>query len=188
MELDWTLVARYAAPLLALFVGATLSRLLESRPRVVTYVAHAAAIRAETQQGPPMQFYTHSVVVRNNGRKAANNLRLGHAILPPYSVYPPHEFRVVDVPGGRELVFPVLAPDEQITVAYLYSPPLHSGDVNTYTRSDEGIARVLNVLPTPQASPGMVRLGWFLMAVGALTTTIVAGQFILRLLHLVWGA
>lgn len=187
MEIDWTLVARYAAPLLALFVGAALNRLLENRPKLVTYLANAAAIQVPVPQGGPMQVHTHSVVVRNGGRKAATNLRLGHSVLPAFSVSPPHEYKVVDVEGGKEIVFPVLVPKEQITVAYLYFPPTVWSNVNTYTKSDEGFARVLNVLPTPQAPPWLARVAWFLLAVGAFTTLFVVGQFVTRVLRLVYG-
>ena len=36
MEIDWTLVAGYASPLVALFVGAGIGRLVENRPKRVT--------------------------------------------------------------------------------------------------------------------------------------------------------
>ena len=187
MEIDWILVSRYAAPLLALFVGAALNRLMENRPKLVTFLANAAAVQVRTPQQSTLQVHTHSIVVRNNGRKAATNLRLGHNALPDFSVYPAREYRVVDVDGGRELVFPVLPPRDQFTVAYLYFPPMLWSDINTYTRADEGSARILQALPTPQPPQWLVRLSLFLLVIGAFTTLFVVGQFLTKLVPLVYA-
>lgn len=187
MKIDWTLVARYAAPLIALFVGAALTRLIEKRPRLATYLANAAAIEIPGLEGGSMRVHTHSIVVRNAGRKAAINVRLGHFDLPAFSVFPPHDYQVVDVPGGHEIVFPTLVPMEEVTVAYLYFPPRVWNEVNTYTRSDEGFARVLKVLPTEQLPPWLSRLALFLVVVGGFTTIFVLGQFLARIMRLVYG-
>ena len=123
------------------------------------------------------QVFTHSVVVRNAGRKAANNVRLGHNVLPDFSVFPAVPYNVAALPGGgSEIVFPSLVPGEQITVTYLYFPPLLWNGVNTYTKSDDGFAQVLNVLPTPQLAPWLQRILWALIILGSITALYAVGQ------------
>lgn len=185
MVIDWHLIARYAAPLLAVFVGIAISRWLERRPRLVMFLAHAAAINVPSD--PPMTVHTHSIVVRNAGGRVASNIRLGHNMLPAFSVYPPQPYEVVDIIGGEEIVIPKLVPKEQITIAYLYMPPIIWSQVNTYTKSDEGFAHVLNVLPTQQFPRWLSVLLWFFIAIGALATAIALSEFTFRLLRLVYG-
>jgi hypothetical protein len=150
MTIDWMLVATIGGPLLALPVGAALDRFLERRPKLITYLGHVSSFRI---QGPPIaDVFTHSIVVRNAGGRAATNVRIGHNTLPQnFQIFPPVEFRVVNHPNGAaDIVIGTLAPGEQITISYLYFPPLTWAGINTTVICDDGFAKVLNVLPTPQ--------------------------------------
>ena len=69
MEIAWNVVAIIAAPLIALFVGAVLNRAIESRPRLVTYLGHVSAHRLKREDNTPYDIFTHSVVLRNSGRR-----------------------------------------------------------------------------------------------------------------------
>jgi len=171
VHIDWGQFATYAAPVLALFVGAALDRLLERRPKLISYLVHASAVEIVPPNGVNFWAHIHSVVVRNNGREAATDVRLGHSAWPPnYSVYPPTQHTVVNLPGGTtEIVVPVLVPGEQITVTYLYYPPVVVGQVNTYVKHAKGFAKVLNVLPTPQAAPWVLWAYRILMSLGLIT-------------------
>ena len=100
MTVDWTLFARYVAPVVTLFVGAALNRYLERRPKLITFLSHAAAVAVQPPNGAPFNVHTHSVVVRNAGGKPAMNVRLGHALLPNYSVYPQVAYQVTPLPAG----------------------------------------------------------------------------------------
>ncbi len=168
MSVDWNVVATMASPLVALFVGAALNRAIESRPRVVSYLGHVSGIFL-SRATPPMQVNTHSVVLRNTGRKTARNVRLGHAVLPDFSVYPDIEYSVADLPGGgKEIRFPQLVPEKQVTVSYLYFPPITWGSINTHVESDDGPVKVLNVLPTVQLPKWLSSILWFLIGYGVL--------------------
>lgn len=168
MVIDWNVVATIASPIIALFVGAALNRAIESRPRVVSYLGHVSGIRL-TRGDQPMQVNTHSVVFRNAGGKTANNVRLGHAILPDFQVFPDIEYTVVDLPGGgKEIRFPKLVPKKQFTITYLYFPPLTWDQVHTHVESDEGHVKVLNVLPTVQLSKWMIATLWILVGYGVI--------------------
>ena len=53
-----------------------------------------------------------------------------------------------DLPGGgQEILFPSLVPNEQITVSYLYLPPVTWDQINLGVKSDEGFAKVIRVIP-----------------------------------------
>lgn len=187
--MDWTLFARYAAPVATLFIGAALNRYLERRPKLIAFLSHAAAVSVQPPNGQAFSVHTHAVVVRNTGGKSATNIRLGHAVLPNFSVYPQIAYTVSPLPlGGQEIVFPTLVPGEQVAVNYLYVPPLIWSEVNTHIKSDEGLAKILNVLPTPQASPWLTRLAAFLMLIGAVTTLVAVVELVRRLAHVLHGA
>ncbi len=98
---DWSIVATIAAPLITLVAGALLNRAIENRPRLLTYLGHVSAHRLTQADGTPYDVFTHSVVLRNSGRRPANNVRLSHGVLPNFNVYPDVEYTVRDLSGGR---------------------------------------------------------------------------------------
>ena len=90
-----------------------------------------------------------------------------------------------------DLVIPLLRPKEQFTVSYLYYPPTVWNQINSHVKSDEDSARVLNVMPTRQASKRVVQIAWFLMFAGAAATlyALVAliVEFILPMVKMIQG-
>lgn len=186
MHLDWETLFKIAIPIVTLAAGAILNKLIEDRPRLATYYSHAGALSLNDPAGqnPPIQVHIHSVVVRNTGRKAATNVRLGHNTLPSFNVYPPIKHEVERATSGAaEIIFPVLVPKEQVTISYIYFPPLLFGQINTFVKSDEGLAKVLEVLPTPQAPKWLIRIAVLLILVGAISlvyVVIVAALHLLR--------
>lgn len=145
--IDWLVVATIAAPTIALFVGILLNRWLESRPLLISYYGHVAAFRHTAPQGQALQVFTHSVVLRNAGRRAATNVRLLHRALPDFLIQPPVEYTVRELPEGmREILIPQLVPGEQLVISYLYFPPLTYADINASIKSDQGFAREIPVL------------------------------------------
>ncbi len=168
MVIDWNVVAIIASPIIALFIGAALNRFLENRPKVVSYLGHVSGIYL-SEANPPTQVNTHSVVLRNAGRKTETNIRLGHNVLPDFQVFPDIEHEVKELPGGqKEIVIPKLIPEKQITITYLYFPPLTWGKVNTHLESDTGAIKVLNVLPTIQLPKWLIRVLWILISYGVI--------------------
>lgn len=170
--IDWDLVLRIAMPLVALIVGVALNKAVEDRPGLVTYYGHTSAhvLKDPAGQRPDIQIHTHSVVVRNSGRKTATNVRVGHIFLPDFNVFPPVKHDVeYFASGAADIVFPTLVPKEQVTIGYVYFPPVIFNQINTNVKSDEAIARVLDVLPTPQPARWLVRVAWMLAFVGFVT-------------------
>ena len=167
MNFDPEVIAKLAGPLLSLVVGAVIKHYTEARSRVVSFIGHVSAFTLQGEQNSVI--HTHSVVVRNAGRKAARNVRLTHGVLPiNITVYPPVQHTIERNPDGAgEIVFPVLVPKEQVTVSYLYFPPLLWNQINLNTKSDEGFAKIINVIPIPQPSKGVIAAVWGLMFIGA---------------------
>lgn len=171
---DWIVIATIAAPIIALFVGGAINRAYEGRPRVLTYLGHASAFTLNRGQSDELIIHTHSVIVRNAGRKPAKNVRLGHNKLPDFEIVPSILYNVKNLTqGGTEIVFPILVAGEQVTISYLYFPPLTWHGVNTHTKSDEGFAKVIKVLPTPQLSKWSKGILYFLLLVGLTSITYV---------------
>ena len=169
MTVDWNIVIQIATPIIALFIGAILRNMLESREKLISYLGHVSTFRVNptdpTQQ--PYSVNTHSVIIKNTGRKAATNVRLGHAVLPNMMVYPDVEYRLNQLPGGgSEILFPSIVPRKEITVSYLYFPPITWDQINTHIESDRGPAKVVNVLLQPQIKPWQIRTVWFFIICG----------------------
>jgi len=167
---DWDLLLRILIPFGTLALGVFLRDRFERRPSVVYYLGTVSdfLIRndgrrtsstgeqddPETESSQPFAkdigVYTHSVVISNKGRASANNVRLGHVVLPEhYFVFPKVEYKMSDVKdSGCDIVFPILRPTETVTVSYLYFQPVRAEQIHTYVKSDEGLARGISVFQT----------------------------------------
>jgi hypothetical protein len=169
MPIDWDLAIKVAGPLLGAVAGAVAKHLSEAKPDVVAFLQHASGIHLPNAQ-PPGAIGTHTVVLANNGRKPATNVRLGHNTLPAFAIYPGIQYTVSTLPGGQqEIQIPSLVPKKQLTITYMYPAPLQWQQVNTHLEHDEGPVRVLNVLPTVQRPAWVRRTLWSLAGLGGVT-------------------
>jgi hypothetical protein len=160
MPVDWVAVATVAAPIIALLVGGWLDR---RRTRLIAYYSHVAGINGTFPgANQPTQVNTHTIVLRATGRQAATNVRLHHATLPLFSIWPQVPHSVETLPdGSKDIVIPTLIPGEQLTISYLYFPPLTFAQVNQGIKCDQGFAHVIPVLLQRQFPR------WFNYVVGA---------------------
>jgi hypothetical protein len=175
VPLDFALLSNVAEKVALIAFGALFNRFLERRPRVVVFYGHVGVFQLRGPQSGTV--HTHSVVIRNSGRLTAHNVRVPHNAIPPgpsgpllhISVVPDVAHSTNQLPaGGEELLFPVLVPGEQVTVSYLYFPPLTFNQINLPIRSDEGMARQINVLPTPQLPRWLLVVLWALLVIGVI--------------------
>ena len=106
MSIDWNIVTQIAAPIIAVFVTAIVSRYLSERPKLITYYGHVAshAFNSVVEGQQVTQINTHAVVIRNNGNKTATNVRISHNVLPDFKIYPETEYQVNDLPSGGQRV------------------------------------------------------------------------------------
>jgi hypothetical protein len=166
MNVNWQLLATLTAPVIAW----TLGRVSGRGSKLVTYYGHVGAFQMQREPpNVPMNVHTHDVVIRNVGHKPATNVRVTHRFLPDYNILPPVPHTVVDVPGGgRDIIIERMVPGEQVTLAYLYFPPVTFMEVTTGVKSDDGFAQVVPVLLGRQY-PRAVRFGaTALMGVGVI--------------------
>jgi hypothetical protein len=151
MAVNWDLVLKIVIPLGALLLGKLLDQWFGKRPKLITYLGHTSSFTLASANNTKV--HTHAIVIRNTGRATANNVRVGHNVLPDVQVYPDVPYTKEVTPGGgTEIVFPKLVPDEQVTINYLYFPPLIWSQINTYAKCDEASAKYLSVIPSPQHS------------------------------------
>lgn len=179
MNVDWDLVTKIASPVLGAAAGISINRLVEKRPRLITYLGHVSTFTIKGTN-PAVIVNTHSIVIGNFGRLPANNVRVGHNILPPnHQVLPFGVEHDVTTPlgGGSEIHFPKLVSGEQVTISYLYGPEITWDKINGYIKSDEGFARVLRAIPTPQYPHWVRRTLWTFIGLGAAT----AAYFVISL-------
>ena len=169
MNINWDIVIKIAVPLGTLILGKYLDRWLYRRPKLISYLGHTSAFNVQSE--PPINIHTHAIVLKNAGRATANQVRVGHHILPDnFLVYPQVPHSVERSQGtAAEIVIPRLVPGEQITISYLYFPPLIWNQINSYTKSDVGYAKILNVLPTPQRSKWASAILWTLIFIGTVS-------------------
>lgn len=147
MNIDWNAVSNIAGPIIALFVGVWANRRFENRPALISYFGHVSSFRHTPPGGQPLVVHTHSVVLRNAGRRAATNVRLSHIVLPDFNIWPAVAYHMEDLPaGGRDIVIPTLVPGELITISYLYFPPVTVDQVNAGIKCDQGFAHPIPVL------------------------------------------
>lgn len=181
MSFDLEVIAKLLAPMIAAVIGAVVKRYFEAKPKLITYLVHSSAIPLNDEKNT--QVNTHCIVVRNAGKKTAHNVRIGHSFLPKgFQVFPPLSHTVLEnTNGSAEIVIPTLVPNEQVSISYLYFPPLTWNQVNSYTKSDEGLASVINAIPTPQPPRFVVAIVWLLMFLGASTLVYWAVLFIARM-------
>ena len=173
MTLDPMVVGGALWSVALLVIGGLITHWFERRPRLLVYYGHVAAFQPHPPGGQPFGVDTHAVVIRNAGRATAHNVRVPHwglleGNVPPISVsvFPPVT-TTREVTEGREtLVIPVLAPGQQVTLSYLYFPPITFNVIHIPISSDEVMARQLNVLPTPQPPRWWVLTRWALVLIG----------------------
>ncbi len=170
MSVDSNTIALIISGIACLFIGALVNRIFERKPRLIVYLGHTSAFKLRSIKEGPNQIFTHSVVVRNAGRKPTHNLRIGHIGLPEFQIYPKVQYNVINLPdGGKGIVLPTLVSKEQITISYLYLPPLTWAKINTHFKSDEGFAKTVTMLLTPIIPKWAKALLVIILIVGSIT-------------------
>jgi hypothetical protein len=152
MEIKLTTLIMIAFP-----IWAAVDYFLGRRAKITAYLGEQSSFSLGGEGSP--QVRTHFLIIANVGRRDAGNIRLGHKVLPEFKfLFPAREvpaslFTVSGLPdGGQEIIIPLLAPEQQVTISYIYPPPLSRKEINTYVKSEAGPSKLLNVLPLSQYS------------------------------------
>lgn len=115
---------------------------------------------------------THTLVIRNAGSKTATNVRVGHNHLPAdFQISPKRAFKIENIDDGEcsDIVFDTVAPSEEITISYLYFPPVFADQIIGMVKCNEGIARGINVWIARRYPAWVNYLIQFLVVVGGCT-------------------
>ncbi len=104
------------------FVGAAITKRVEGRADVVTFFGHSSAFTVTNPGQPPFVIHTHDVVIQNVGKKAANNVRVSHNVLPEqFNLFPSVPYSIEPLPDGKkDIVIAKLVPQQLIVISYLY--------------------------------------------------------------------
>lgn len=168
MSIDIDVIGKLVAPIVTAMVGFVVKRYFEARPKLITYLVHASAIPLGDEKKTNVN--THSIVVRNAGKRTAHDVRIGHNFLPAFQIYPQLAHEVVRGAGNSaEIIIPTLVPGEQINISYLYFPPDVWSQVHSYCKSDEMAAKYINVIPAAQLNKIQLSIIWTLLFIGATT-------------------
>lgn len=184
MDLD--LLIKITVPIATAIIGALIRDYIEKRPKLVSFIGNISSfnVRIDDPNNPILQIGTHVTVIRNAGKKSANNITIGHRYLPDYKIFPPIQHEEREVQGsGKEIFIPRLVPGEEITISYLYKAPTTATDIIGPVKSDDGFTKVLNVMLTPQWPKWVQRTVWALVFIGIIAsvyTLIILGIFLLE--------
>lgn len=164
--MDVELIAKISAPLLSLIVAALIKHYLEGKSQLVVYIGHVAAF--SNNNGP--QTHTHSTVLLNAGKKSAVNVRIPHGVpltSVTVQVSPPVHYSFEFSPTGTfQILIPTLAPKEQVTISYLYQQPTVWTEISWQPKSDDGLAEIVQAIPSPRPNKPVRYAGIFLAFTG----------------------
>lgn len=180
LKIDWDLIFKIVIPIITLILGKYYDKLFKTQSKLITYYGHVSAFKVTGQNN--IDVFTHSIVISNVGTETANKVRIGHNTLPiNFVLHPSVPYtQVPTASGGAEIVIDTLVPKDQVTISYLYFPPLTYGAINSYIKSDEGFARVINVIPSPEPNKRVLLLTRFLMYVGGVSLIYLTINFIFK--------
>ena len=170
MTVNWGIASDIAAPIIALFVGVWLNRAFESRPVLISYYGHISSHRIHPPNQNVTVVHSHAVVLRTAGRRSATNVRLHHHTLPDFDIYPSIDYSTSTLNDGSiDIVIPTMPPGREITISYLYFPPLVATNINAGIDSNEGVAKQIPVLLQRMMPSWFNRLALLMMIVGLVT-------------------
>ena len=172
--IDFEAVIKLLSPLLVALIGAIAKNYFEGKPKLITFLVHSVAHPMPPDQTTgqvPGDVHTHTIVVMNTGKKTAHNVRIDHPFFPlSYVLTPPKNHTVTHGLGtSAEICIPVLVPSEQISISYLYFPPVTWSQISGWVKCDEGMAKAIQVIPSPPPPKPILWLLWALTFVGAST-------------------
>ena len=137
-----------ATPLLAVVLATVLARIYDRRPKIYSWILNSGQVTLKNESGEKSIVRTLTVVLRNEGKKPAQNVRISHLNLPQFSTFPTIDMDVEhDEEGGGVITIPKMLPGERVNINYLYFPPLNVSEVHNEVRHDEGFAENVRIEP-----------------------------------------
>lgn len=146
---------------------------------MIAYYGHISSHTVPHDDGSELIVNTHAIIVRNSGGLSAKGVRVGHQPLKNYTytcdVWPSTKYEESSLPDGvKEICFQSLVPNEQVTISYLYFSPITVDKINSYVKSDEGFAKIINVIPAPNLPTWKKALFYILLFIGCWSVIYIA--------------
>lgn len=150
MEFDWNVIATLVAPVFALLVGYWLRDILKKKPKLLYRMTASEPVTLIEDPDNPLTMQMCSLSVVNAGKAPTSEVRIGHKTLPAHSVSPVTAYKIETLADkGKEIIFPRLLGNEEITITYLYSPPLKWQEINTHVKSNDAFGEAVREFPPP---------------------------------------
>jgi len=172
LEFDLNAIAIIGAAVVSLLGTWLLRSYYEGRVRLVGYLLHSATVTvARTSDREGVKLNIHTIVIRNRGRKTANNIRIGHSVprsrIEDVFVWPPVSYWIEDTGDETfELILSTLVPNEQSQVTYVYFPPLTVDQIHAHLKSDEALGQTIDVQVNPVLKPATYYTIWIFLLLG----------------------
>ena len=171
--MDWGLVFNVVYGVAIIFIGCHITDFHNSRKKLISHYGHVGVFKLKSGQN----VYTHSVIVSNIGYRPIENVKLGHTVLPEnIDIYPQIEYIISN--NGKEILIPKLVGKEQVTISYLYFPPVTYKDINSYIKSDSGFAKEIDTVLLPKVSKWKIYIIYFLIMMGTASIIYLIYQFL----------
>ena len=157
-----------------------LLRFASSRPKLIPYVGYVSDFSLNDGS---LKVYTHGIVIKNTGSEPALNVKIGHYFLPDHiKMYPPIDYKTNKTKNGtEEIQIERIAPDEEISISYLYFPPVTYDKIHAYVLSDDGSYDIINKIPDSFRPPtSVIYVRRTLMLVGFMTIFYLIGKLLIK--------
>ena len=183
MGINWIIVATIIGPILGVVIGIVIEKWLDRKPKIIGYIGHASAFTLNDENKTVI--HTHSFIIRNPSKKPATNIKVGHYALPnDFTIFPATEYEIVELDGGiKEIQIPKLIPGEQITVSYLYFPPLVWNQISAYNKHDDGYFKIISVIPSPMYPKWAQKIFQLILGIGLITILYFVVEFVMYLVE-----
>lgn len=169
MSLTTDQIIQIVSPILTLIASAIITQYAERKSKLISYIGHISNFNITGQdKNPDTKVFTHSVIIRNAGKKTAKDIKIGHHYLPLHIDFLPQaRHKIEREQNPPEIIIDSLVPKEQITISYLYVDPYRVDDIHSYIKSDDGFAKEIKVIPTIQYPKSFLNVLRVLMFAGA---------------------
>jgi len=170
-------------------IGYFFHRLQKEKSRLIYYIQHISDFNITIDPTPTIPakrdvpLYTHTLIIRNNGNKTAEDIEVRHLFLPLHvSILPKAKLDGLKIDrknGGGTIYIKDIVPQEQVTIAYLDTYPYAPKNIfATVVKSKDGFAKAQSMVLYPWLPKWALRFSQLLLYLGLL--------FIVFILYKLW--
>jgi hypothetical protein len=169
VPIDSSIITKIIVGVVLIIASIFLKRLLERGARLIVYMSQVGEFHLQPQGA----VHTHAVVINNAGRLPAQNVHVPHRMLLNannihVSTYPAIHYEIKPLKNNtEEIFFPTMPAKFQVTIFYLYFPPILFNQIHAPIYFDQGTAREIRVMPQQQFPRWVLFMLWGLVIIGA---------------------